>query len=399
MIQFIANGILSLSIGKLIIVTLLLTHITIISVTIFLHRSQAHRSVELSNAASHFFRFWLWLTTGMITKQWVAVHRKHHAKVETKDDPHSPIHHGIHKILWSGVKPYRVCAQSIDVITQYGHGTPDDFIERHLYTRFNWLGIIIMLIIDILLFGIKGLCTWIIQIGWIPFLAAGVINGLGHYLGYRNFEPKDASTNILPWGIIIGGEELHNNHHAYSDSAKLSVRWFEFDIGYAYIKILSFLGLAKVKRTIPRLSQATNAANDMQILNLVTKCSVNIIEKYRQQVIYHTVYSVVSRKRATIKKLNPKNLIVWMDREHNLLSKWKQGQLKQALQSHPHLKTVYQYRSKLSQIINDHSRSKKDIKDAIIEWCLEAKKSNIKALEDYSSWLFDLLNSQPAINR
>jgi stearoyl-CoA desaturase (delta-9 desaturase) len=234
------------------IVVLVLTHISIAAVTIFLHRHQAHRALDLSPGISHFFRLWLWLTTGMVTKQWVAIHRKHHAKCEKEGDPHSPHVHGLKKVFWEGAELYRQESKNSETIKRYGHLTPDDWIEKNIYARHSTKGLALMLIISVILFGPIGLTMWAIQMLWIPVMAAGVINGIGHYWGYRNFETPDASTNISPWGIIIGGEELHNNHHAYPTSAKLSNTWYEFDMGWMYIRILEFLGLAKVKH-IPSL--------------------------------------------------------------------------------------------------------------------------------------------------
>ncbi|HQT26435.1 MAG TPA: fatty acid desaturase, partial [Burkholderiales bacterium] len=227
-----------LSFWQLVLATLLLTHITIASVTIFLHRHQAHRALDLHPMISHFFRLWLWLTTGMVTKEWAAIHRKHHAKCETIDDPHSPQVLGLNRVLWGGVFLYAKESDNAETIERYGHGTPDDWVEKHLYARFPGLGITLMLFLDILFFGFPGLLIWGVQMIWIPFWAAGVINGVGHYFGYRNFKAEDASTNIFPLGILIGGEELHNNHHAYASSAKLSSKWYEFDIGWMYIRIL-----------------------------------------------------------------------------------------------------------------------------------------------------------------
>ena len=233
------SGLFDLSVGQLIVVALVLTHITIASVTIFLHRCQAHRALELGAIPSHFFRFWLWLTTGMITREWAAIHRKHHAKCETEEDPHSPQILGINRVLWGGVFLYVKESRIPETMERYGHGTPDDWIERHLYTPHERIGVTLMALINIALFGlVPGVLVWLVQMIWIPFWAAGVINGLGHYVGYRTFQSKDASTNLVPWGILIGGEELHNNHHAYATSARLSNRWFEFDIGWFYIRIL-----------------------------------------------------------------------------------------------------------------------------------------------------------------
>lgn len=248
-------GIFILSWWKYVIITLILTHLTIAGVTIFLHRCQTHRGLTLHGIPSHFFRFWLWLTTGMVTREWVAIHRKHHAKCETVEDPHSPQVYGITAILFGFSKQYVKESRNLETIKRYGTGAPDDWLERHIYTKYNKFGVQIMLFVDIVLFGpFWGIGMWLVQMLWIPFWAAGVINGVGHYWGYRNFPSRnlktgdeDASTNIIPIGIIVGGEELHNNHHFYPKSAKLSVKWYEFDIGWFYIRILETLGLARVK--------------------------------------------------------------------------------------------------------------------------------------------------------
>lgn len=245
------NGLFDLPWWGYVLVALALTHVTIVSVTVFLHRHQAHRALELHALPSHFFRFWLWLTTGMVTKEWAAIHRKHHAKCETAEDPHSPQTRGLHKVLWEGAELYRAEAKNVETLQRYGHGTPDDWLERKVY-RHSILGVAIMLVIDLVAFGPLGLTIWAVQMAWIPFWAAGVVNGVGHFWGYRNYDCDDASRNLLPWGILIGGEELHNNHHSFATSAKLSAKWYEFDIGWMYIRLLELLGLAKVKKTIPR---------------------------------------------------------------------------------------------------------------------------------------------------
>jgi stearoyl-CoA desaturase (Delta-9 desaturase) len=248
------NGFVDLPWWGYVVVTLILTHVTIAAVTIYLHRHQAHRGLELHPVPSHFFRFWLWLSTGMITKEWVAIHRKHHAKCETEEDPHSPQIFGINKVLWLGVVLYVKEGYNQETLDRYGHGTPDDWLERNVYSPHAKLGVVLMLLIDLMLFGIAtGAIVWAVQMLWIPFWAAGVINGVGHFWGYRNFQPEDASRNIVPWGILIGGEELHNNHHAYASSAKLSNKWYEFDIGWMYIRILEMFGLAQVKKVAPRV--------------------------------------------------------------------------------------------------------------------------------------------------
>ena len=229
-----------------VLVALALTHVTIVSVTIFLHRHQAHRALDLHPLASHFFRLWLWLTTGMVTREWAAVHRKHHAKCDTPDDPHSPQVYGINRVLWLGVFLYVKEARKPETLERYGHGTPDDWLERNLYARFQVVGIVLMGAADVVLFGVvPGGLILLTQVAWIPFWAAGVINGVGHYWGYRNWPTPDWSTNIVPWGVLIGGEELHNNHHAFPTSAKLSYKWFEFDVGWLYIVVLDALGLAR----------------------------------------------------------------------------------------------------------------------------------------------------------
>jgi stearoyl-CoA desaturase (Delta-9 desaturase) len=235
-----------------VVAALAMTHVTIASVTIYLHRCQAHRALDLHPLAAHFFRFWLWLTTGMVTKEWAAIHRKHHAKVETAEDPHSPQIHGINRVLWLGVFLYVKEAYNQETMERYGHGTPDDWLERNVYTPHALAGVLLLLAANLLVFGVvPGALIWLTQIAWIPFWAAGVINGVGHFFGYRSYDVPDASTNIVPWGILIGGEELHNNHHAFASSAKLSSKWYEFDIGWMYICILESLGLATVKRLAP----------------------------------------------------------------------------------------------------------------------------------------------------
>jgi len=242
------SGLFDLPWWALVVVALALTHVTIASVTIFLHRHQAHRALDLHPAASHFFRLWLWMTTGMVTKEWAAIHRKHHAKCETVDDPHSPQILGINRVLWTGVFLYVKESYNRDTIERYGHGTPDDYMERNLYSAHAILGLTLMGAINIFLFGvIPGLLILVTQIVWIPFWAAGIINGVGHAVGYRNYDVKDESRNITPIAIWLGGEELHNNHHADPHSAKFKAKWYEFDIGWVYIRMLAAVRLAKIR--------------------------------------------------------------------------------------------------------------------------------------------------------
>jgi stearoyl-CoA desaturase (delta-9 desaturase) len=269
---FLAHGLIDLPWWGYVVLTLILTHVTIAAVTIFLHRCQAHRAVDLHPAVSHFFRFWLWLTTGMVTKEWAAIHRKHHAKVETVDDPHSPMTRGLSTVLLRGAELYRDEAKNAATMEHYGHGTPDDWLERNVYTRYSWQGVGIMLAINLVLFGVIGMTIWAVQMAWIPIFAAGIVNGVGHFWGYRNYATSDTSTNLVPIGILIGGEELHNNHHAYGTSAKFSARWYEFDLGWVYIRTMSAVGLAKVRRVAPKLKleQVKPAADHATLQAVIT---------------------------------------------------------------------------------------------------------------------------------
>ena len=267
-----------------VVVALALTHVTIVSVTVFLHRHQAHRALELHALPSHFFRFWLWLTTGMVTREWVAIHRKHHAKCETVEDPHSPQTRGLRKVLWEGAELYRAEAKNVETLQRHGHGTPDDWLERKVY-RHSILGVAIMLVIDLVAFGPLGLTIWAVQMAWIPFWAAGVVNGVGHFWGYRNYDCEDASRNLLPWGILIGGEELHNNHHSFATSAKLSAKWYEFDIGWMYIRVLELLGLAKVRRTIPRPTFGeAKPVPDLDTLQAIVNHRYDVMTRYARSL-------------------------------------------------------------------------------------------------------------------
>ena len=232
----------------IIIYTLIVTHITIICVTLFLHRGQAHKGIEFHPVLGHFMRFWLWITTGMVTKQWVATHRKHHRFSDEPGDPHSPHVFGIWRVFLKGAGLYHTATKDTAMVEQYGKGTPDDWIERNLYSSHSRLGILLMLVINLVLFGPWGFIVWGIQMLWIPFWAAGVINGLGHWYGYKNGTTRDHSRNISPWGIIVGGEELHNNHHLDPSSVKLSRRWFELDLGYIWLRLFTSVGLAKITR-------------------------------------------------------------------------------------------------------------------------------------------------------
>ncbi|MHB1299339.1 MAG: DesA family fatty acid desaturase [Burkholderiales bacterium] len=369
-----------LSFWQLALVTLALTHITIASVTIFLHRHQAHRALDLSPAVSHFFRFWLWLTTGMVTREWAAIHRKHHAKCETPDDPHSPQVLGLNRVLWGGVLLYVKESKNTDTMIRYGHGTPDDWIEKRLYSRFPGLGITLMLLLDILLFGIPGVLVWGIQMIWIPFWAAGVINGVGHYFGYRNFRAEDASTNIFPLGILIGGEELHNNHHAYASSAKLSSRWYEFDIGWMYIRILELMGLARVKKTAPKLRLAKAKEEcDLETLQAVITHRYEVLAKYAK-----TLRSIYAEEVGRMPGFDLAMVRKWLHLDAQELDEASRVKLGAALEGSPALKTVYTMRQELEALWQRSAASKEHLVRQLEDWCHKAESSGIAQLKAFS---------------
>ncbi len=381
------EGLVSLPWWGYIIVALALTHITIAGVTIYLHRHQAHRALDLHPIVSHFFRFWLWLTTGMITKEWAAIHRKHHAKVETPDDPHSPQVKGIRKVLLDGADLYRQEAKNRETMEKYGHGTPDDWLERRIYAPHNGKGIVLMLLIDLLLFGPIGLTIWAVQMIWIPLFAAGVINGIGHYWGYRNFEVADASTNIVPWGILIGGEELHNNHHTFGSSAKLSSKWWEFDIGWMYIRTMEFIGLARVKKIPPELTCNTAKQNiDVETVKAVITGRFQVMAQFAREVMKHV-------HREELKKADRSDRESWtllkrarrlMVREAAQLDETKHRLLQRALEINDSLKTVYAMKQKLVDIWNRRATTQEHLILALQEWCREAEATGIEALRNFS---------------
>ncbi len=370
------------------IVALVLTHITIASVTIFLHRHQAHRALDLHPVASHFFRGWLWLTTSMVTKEWAAIHRKHHAKVETPEDPHSPQQHGIHKVLWLGVTLYHRESMNAETMTRYGHGTPDDWLERHIYTKRHNLGLFIMLAINLLLFGTTaGMLIWLVQMVWIPFWAAGVINGIGHFWGYRNFEVSDASTNIFPLGILIGGEELHNNHHTFASSAKLSSKWWEFDIGWMYIRLMQAIGLAHVRKIPPALAFDANKENiDLDTVKAVIANRFNVMAQFAREVMRAVHREALrntdraDRESWTLLK-RARRLMV---REARLLDKRSNEWLQRALERYQDLRTVYTMKQKLQDIWHRSATTQEYLLRALQDWCHEAEETRIQALHAFA---------------
>jgi stearoyl-CoA desaturase (delta-9 desaturase) len=367
-----------------VIYTLVVTHVTIAAVTIFLHRHQAHRALDLHPIISHFFRFWLWLTTGMVTKEWASIHRKHHAKCETVEDPHSPQIVGIRKVLFEGAELYRKEAANAETLTRYGHGTPDDWLERKLYTRHNVLGVVLLFIINFVLFGFIGITIWAVQMAWIPFLAAGVINGIGHYWGYRNFQPGDASRNIVPWGILIGGEELHNNHHAYASSARLSNRWYEFDIGWLYIRLLQMVGLAEVKKVAPRVKLgAAKPHCDLATLQAVITHRYEVLAKYAK-TLRTTCADEVKSLRASAITVDFRALKRWLHNDTAALPQPERERREQVLKANTRLATVYTMRDELAALWERSSASKEQLVHQLEDWCRRAEASGIEALQTFS---------------
>ncbi|MEY4481122.1 MAG: hypothetical protein RIQ84_284 [Pseudomonadota bacterium] len=380
-LNWLANGYLNWSWWQVLLVTLLLTHITIASVTIFLHRCQAHRALELHAIPSHFFRFWLWLTTGMVTKQWAAIHRKHHAKCETADDPHSPQVLGIDTVLSRGAELYRAEAKNQETIDKFGHGTPDDWIEQNLYSKFQWQGVALMLIIDVILFGALGVTVWAVQMLWIPITAAGIINGVGHYKGYRNYDCEDASTNIFPWGILIGGEELHNNHHTYATSAKLSNKWYEFDIGWLYIRSLEIMGLAKVKKLPPKPVLAEVASASEVTLQAVIANRYEVMARY-SKALRQTFDAEVARVRELASQYSDQRS--WLYKDEAKLSAEEKGRLENLMMTNKSVKLMVEMRRELAALWERSHTTKEQLTAQLQAWCHRAEASGMVGLQEFS---------------
>ncbi len=384
-IDWLAHGVWDLAAWQIILITLALTHVTMISVTVFLHRHQAHRALDLHPIASHFFRLWLWLTTGQVTKEWAAIHRKHHAKCEQADDPHSPHVYGIKKVLTQGAELYRAESKNKETMARFGHGTPDDWIERNLYTRFSWQGVGVMMVIDLTLFGAAGLAVWAVQMAWTPIFAAGIVNGAAHFWGYRNFEAPDASTNISPWGIIIAGEELHNNHHTYPTSAKLSVKPYEFDIGWMYITIMQAVGLAKVKKTPPKLAYGDiKPVADEKTLEALIANRYEIMAGYARGVqgaLKHELEVLKARSAdATVIKAANR----WLHRDADKVPATAVPHLEQARAASPTLDKLVVMREELRQLWLNTSHSREQLLVDLQAWCHRAEESGIAALREFS---------------
>ncbi|MFN9104237.1 MAG: acyl-CoA desaturase [Betaproteobacteria bacterium] len=389
LVQWLAHGLLEATWWQVVIYTLITTHITISGVTIFLHRAQAHRALDLHPIVSHFFRFWLWLGTGMVTKEFVAVHRKHHAKCETVDDPHSPQVKGLKALLLTGVELYRVEALNKETLVKYGHNTPDDWIERNLYTRYSWQGVGLMLILNLSLFGAIGALVWAVQMVWIPWWATGVINGIGHFWGYRNFEAPDASTNVSPWGILIGGDELHNNHHTYPTSAKFSVKPYEFDIGWGYIRALEMLGLAKAKKVPPKLTLGgVRTVADNQTLQAIIANRYEVMARYAAE-LRRAAGAEVERLKAqgpaAAARLTQMRVAqAWLHRDDDKIPQGVKPSLAAAMGESPQLAKLVAMREELRALWTRTGVSAEQLVADLQAWCRKAEGSGIAALQEFS---------------
>lgn len=384
-LDWLANGLWSLNWWQMLLFTLAMTHVTMISVTVFLHRHQAHRALDLHPVASHFFRFWLWLTTGQVTKEWTSIHRKHHAKCEQLEDPHSPHVYGIKTVLLQGYELYRKEAANPETMTRYGHGTPNDWIERNLYSRFSTLGVSLMLVIDLALFGAAGLAVWAVQMAWTPVMAAGIVNGAAHYWGYRNFEVTDASTNISPWGILIAGEELHNNHHTYPTSAKLSVKPYEFDIGWVYISLMQRVGLATVKKTPPKLALgAVRAVADEKTLEALISNRYEIMAVYAKDMrgAFKNELQALQARHADAAVIKAARR--WLHRDADKVPTAAVPQLALARAASPVLDKMVLMREELRQMWLSRSHTREQLAVDLQAWCQQAEASGIAALQAFS---------------
>ncbi len=381
------SGLIDMPWWGYVLATLAMTHVTIAAVTIYLHRHQAHRALDLHPAVAHFFRFWLWLTTGTVTEEWVAVHRKHHACVESEEDPHSPKIHGIRKLLLEGAELYRIGARDPETIAKYNHGCPDDWLERNVYKPYTDRGYYLLLLIDVVLFGPIGITIWAVQMLWIPILAAGVINGVGHWWGYRNYETQDISTNIVPWGVLIGGEELHNNHHAFASSAKLSSKPWEFDVGWAYIRMLEFLRLARVKKLPPEVVMVPGKRDlDVETVQALVSNRFHVMADYAKRVLSRVhaeeIAKIESSRRGFLKPV--RSLLI---REESLLSGEARQRLERALAYSDALKTVYRSKRQLQALWQQRHATHEHLVEALREWCRQAEGSGVRALAEFARTL------------
>ncbi len=386
-LDWLSHGFLDWGFWGIVAFTLVTTHITIVSVTVYLHRHSAHRALDLHPALKHFFRLWLWLGTGMVTKEWTAIHRKHHAKCETEEDPHSPVVRGIGEIFWRGAEAYRVATEDQSIMDRYGSGCPEDWVERNLYSRFKFLGVALMLIINVALFGAIGLTVWAVQMIWIPVTAAGVINGIGHWWGYRNFECPDAARNIVPWGIIIGGEELHNNHHTYPNSAKLSVKPYEFDMGWAWIKLFEFFGLATVTSTGPVVERVPGkSVIDKDAAWALLNDRFKVMARYAEEVVKPVIEAECQKADKASRQVIKRARRI-LHREEALLDDKKKARIGDAIEESAQIKLIYELQQGLHDIWAKRGGNMEEVIQALVEWCKRAEASGVKTLDEFAATL------------
>ncbi|MDY6841733.1 MAG: fatty acid desaturase [Pseudomonadota bacterium] len=380
------NGLLDLSWMHLILVTLGMTHVTIVSVTLYLHRHSAHNSLDLHPVLKHFFRFWLWLTTAQNTREWTATHRKHHAKCETEEDPHSPVVLGIRKVLFQGAELYAESATP-ETLERYGQRTPEDWVERNVYSRYKMLGIALMAVINLALFGVHGIWIWAVQMMWIPVWAAGVVNGIGHWMGYRNYECADNARNISPLGLLIGGEELHNNHHTYPNSSKLSRRWFEVDIGWGYIRLLQLFGLARPKGYRPIAHHVPGKLEvDVETVQAIANNRFDIMRQYRKRVMEPALRQ---QKSLMDDEIRPRywKLKQLLSREITLIQPREKETLESVLERNTVLRQIYEKSHELQALWRQRGLKPQDKLNALVAWCREAEASGIRYLEEFAEHL------------
>ncbi|HET7921827.1 MAG TPA: fatty acid desaturase [Gammaproteobacteria bacterium] len=391
----IVHGLLDAPLWVYVIVTAVFMHITITAVTLYLHRDQTHRGLDLHPAVQHFFRFWLWMTTGMVTREWVAVHRKHHAHCETEDDPHSPKIRGLRKVLFEGAELYREEASNPETVEKYGRGTPEDWMERHVYRPHSKLGILFMFLIDVALFGALGITIWAVQMATIPFLAAGVVNGLGHHSGYRNFECKDAATNVSPWGVVLCGEELHNNHHAFPSSAKFALRPWEIDLGWWYIRAFQFFGLAKVRRVAPTPVITPARHVDLETVRAVIVNRLHVLRHYSRDVMRPVLAAEKARAGAAGRALLARARRI-LTRDEALLDAGARVRLQKTLAESQTLKTVYEFRQRLQALWENRTLSNESLLEQFKEWCTQAEATGISKLREFAGSLRRYAPQHPA---
>jgi stearoyl-CoA desaturase (delta-9 desaturase) len=383
-------GLADLRIWGYLIVAVLWLHVTLIAITLYFHRDQTHRAVDLHPVLRHFFRFWLWINTGASTREWVAVHRKHHALCEREGDPHSPRLFGLKTVLTQGAELYRVAANDPETLEKYAKGTPNDWLENNLYHHpvRSYYGIAALVITDLLLFGVPGIIMIALQLSNMPFLAAGIINGLCHAKGYRNFETDDASTNLWPIGILVAGEELHNNHHAFPTSARFSMRPHEFDVGWMYLKVLAALGLAKIRRVAnpPQLEAATARTPELDELRAIIVNRMHVLRHYTQNVtlpvLRRELESLGENANSMLRRI--RRQLSW---QPEMLDDESRHTLAKLAEQHPRFHTVLQFRNELKHLWGGAHTSNERLLADFREWCVRAEQSGIQGLQEFVTYL------------